>query len=310
MALTTGQSSSATSASSTLRRPRPVTVVPTPGVNRVVGRVLESGLIYVIFAVVIAFFLVPFVWLFLAAFDAKAGPYIRWPDRFTFDNFVFIFRELNFSTAIGNSLFIASATMLLDVLTVALAAYSLSRVQIRRKDWLMYGLLLLQTMPITATMVPIYGLARTLGLRNSYLGLILVHAALDLPFLVWLLKGFFDTVPRYLEEAAWLDGRGKLRALFEIVVPVAAPGLGVVAGLSFLNAWSEVLMVLILVDKPEMMTVPLAFYQTFRSAGGYTEVHYELIAAMGLLYLLPVMLLFLVTRSFLVKGMFATTKGM
>jgi ABC-type glycerol-3-phosphate transport system permease component len=68
--------------------------------------------------------------------------------------------------------------------------------------------------------------------------------------------------------------------------------------------------VLILVDKPEMMTVPLAFYQTFRSAGGYTEVHYELIAAMGLLYLLPVMLLFLVTRSFLVKGMFATTKGM
>src|ERR1700737_2729732 len=278
--------------------------------TRLLGRSVEIGLVYVAFLAAIIFFLTPFVWLILAAFDAKAGPYIHWPTQFTFDNFIYLFRELDFGLAIGNSLFIATATMLLDVVTVALASYALSRVEIRRKDWLMYGLLLLQTMPITATMVPIYGVARTLGLRNSYLGLILVHAALELPFLVWLLKGFFDTVPRYLEEAAWLEGRGKLRALFEIVVPVAAPGLGVVAGLSFLNAWSEVLMVLILVDKPEIMPVPLAFYQTFRSSGGYTEVRYELIAAMGLLYLLPVMLLFLATRSFLVKGMTATTKGM
>ncbi|HEY0583069.1 MAG TPA: carbohydrate ABC transporter permease [Chloroflexota bacterium] len=278
--------------------------------SRLLSRGLEATAIYAIFAVVIAFFLTPFAWLILAAFDAKAGPYLRWPERFTLDNFIYIFRELNFAVAVGNSFFVATATMLLDVVAVSLAAYALSRLQIRRKDWLMYSLLLLQTMPITATMVPIYGLARQLGLRNSYIGLILVHAALELPFLVWLLRGFFDTVPRYLEEAAWLDGRGKLRALFEIVLPVAAPGLGVVAGLSFLNAWSEVLMVLILVDKAEMMTVPLAFYQTFRSAGGYTEVRYELIAAMGVLYLLPVMLLFIFTRSFLVKGMTGSTKGL
>jgi multiple sugar transport system permease protein len=279
-------------------------------ISRRLVRSLGAGLVYVTFAVVIVLFLTPFAWLFLAAFDAKAGPFIHWPERFTLDNFRYIFRELDFARAVGNSLFVATATMVLDVVTVSLAAYAISRLQIRRKDWLMYGLLLLQTMPITATMVPIYGLARQLGLRNSYLGLVLVHAALDLPFLIWLLKGFFDTVPRYLEEAAWLDGRGKLRALFEIVLPVAAPGLAVVAGLSFLNAWSEVLMVLILVDRPDMMTVPLAFYQTFRSAGGYTEVRYELIAAMGVLYLLPVMLLFVLTRNFLVRGMTATTKGL
>lgn len=270
----------------------------------------ELALVYSVFAIVIVAFLTPFVWLFLAAFDPRAGPYIRWPERFTLDNFIFIFRELNFATAVANSLFISTATMVLVTVTVSLAGYALSRLDIRRKDWLMYGLLLMQTMPITATMVPIYGLARQLGLRNSYVGLILVHAALELPFLIWLLKGFFDTVPRQLEEAAWLDGRGKLRALFEIVLPVAAPGLAVIAGLSFLNAWSEVLMVLILVDRQDMTTVPLAFYQTFRSAGGYTEVHYELMAAMGVLYLLPVMLLFLATRSFLVKGMTGTTKGL
>ena len=291
-------------------RPAARAPVRQAAVSRVFARVLEAGLIYLIFAVVVAFFITPFAWLFLAAFDARAGPFIRWPEQFQLDNFAFIFRELDFARAVANSTFIATATMLLDVVTVSLAAYALSRLDIRRKDWLMYALLLLQTMPVTATMVPIYGVARQLGLRNSYLGLILVHAALDLPFLIWLLKGFFDTVPRYLEEAAWLDGRGKLRALFEIVLPVAAPGLGVVAGLSFLNAWSEVLMVLILVDRPDLMTVPLAFYQTFRSAGGYTEVRYELIAAMGVLYLLPVMLLFIVTRNFLVRGMTATTKGL
>ncbi len=285
---------------------RPVVTTRAPSLPSII----EFSVVYAIFGVAIIFFLTPFVWMFLAAFDPRAGPFIRWPERFTLDNFIYIFRELNFAVAVGNSLFVSTATMLTATFTVSLAGYALSRLDIRRKDWVMYAILLLQTMPITATMVPIYGLARQLGLRNSYVGLILVHAALELPFLIWLLKGFFDTVPRHLEEAAWLDGRGKLRALFEVVLPVAAPGLAVIAGLSFLNAWSEVLMVLILVDRQEMTTVPLAFYQTFRSAGGYTEVHYELMAAMGVLYLLPVMLLFLVTRGLLVKGMTGTTKGL
>ncbi len=285
---------------------RPIVTTRAPSLPSII----EFSVVYAIFGVAIIFFLTPFVWMFLAAFDPRAGPFIRWPERFTLDNFIYIFRELNFAVAVGNSLFVSTATMLTATFTVSLAGYALSRLDIRRKDWVMYAILLLQTMPITATMVPIYGLARQLGLRNSYFGLILVHAALELPFLIWLLKGFFDTVPRHLEEAAWLDGRGKLRALFEVVLPVAAPGLAVIAGLSFLNAWSEVLMVLILVDRQEMTTVPLAFYQTFRSAGGYTEVHYELMAAMGVLYLLPVMLLFLVTRGLLVKGMTGTTKGL
>src|SRR5437016_13651264 len=126
--------------------------------------------------------------------------------------------------------------MVLDVVAVSLAGYSLSRLEWRFKSWITYAVLLLQTMPLSATMVPIYGLARQLGLRNSYLGLILIHAAIELPFLVWLMKGFFDSIPRHLEEAAWLDGRTRLRALVEIVLPLARPGLGIAAGLAFLIA--------------------------------------------------------------------------
>src|SRR5439155_724896 len=83
-------------------------------------------------------------------------------------------------------------------------------------------------------MVPIYGLARALGPRNSYAGLILIHPAIELPFLIWLMKNFFDNVPRYLEEAAWLDGRSNLRALVEVVLPVARDGIGDVADGEFL----------------------------------------------------------------------------
>jgi multiple sugar transport system permease protein len=265
---------------------------------------------HIAYVVITVFFLVPFVWLFTAAFDAQAKAYIRFPSQPTLDNFVQIFDKYAFATALGNSVFVAVSTMLLTVAVVALAGYSLSRIELRQKAWITYAILLLQTMPLSATMVPIYGLARELGLRNSYLGLILVHSAIELPFLVWLMKGFFDSVPRQLEEAAWLDGRGKLRALFEIVLPVARPGIAVAAGLSFLSAWAEVLMVLILVDQQNMKTIPLAFYETFRTAGGYNEVQYGLIAAMGVLYVLPVMAVFFATRRLMVRGLMNSTRGL
>ena len=274
------------------------------------GTWIEAVLAHLVFAAVIVFFLAPFVWLVTAAFDADAQAYIRWPSQLTLDNFVRVFTEHDFGRALANSALVAGLTMLLDVVAVSLAGYSLSRMDLRFKSAITYGVLLLQTMPLSATMVPIYGLARAVGLRNSYLGLILIHAAIELPFLIWLMKGFFDSVPRYLEEAAWLDGRSKLRALVEVVLPVARNGIGVVAGLSFLAAWAEVLMVIILVDRQDMFTVPLAFYQVLRTRGGYTEVQYGMVAAMGVLYLVPVMVIFFATRRMMVRGLLSSARGL
>ncbi|HEX9268793.1 MAG TPA: carbohydrate ABC transporter permease [Candidatus Limnocylindria bacterium] len=284
-------------------------------VARVIGRpregsALETVLVHVVFVLAVAFFLAPFLWLFTAAFDADAKAYIRLPAQPTLQNFARIFTEHEFGRALLNSAIVAGLTMALDVVAVSLAGYSLSRLELRAKSWITYAVLLLQTMPLSATMVPIYGLAKALGLRNSYLGLILVHAAIELPFLIWLMKGFFDSVPRHLEEAAWLDGRSKLRALVEVVLPVARNGIGVVAGLSFLAAWAEVLMVIILIDRQDLKTVPLAFYETFRTQGGYTEVQYGVVAAMGVLYALPVMAIFFATRRMMVRGLISTTRGL
>jgi ABC-type glycerol-3-phosphate transport system permease component len=271
---------------------------------------IEWVLVHLAFIVVSAFFLAPFLWLVGAAFDEHATAYIHWPSAPTLNNFVRTFTEHDFGVALGNSVFVSLATMLLVVVTVSLAGYSLSRIELRRKDWITYAILLLQTMPLSATMVPIYGLARQLGLRDTYLGLILIHATIELPFLVWLMKGFFDSVPRQLEEASWLDGRTKLRALVEIVLPLARPGLGIAAGLAFLSAWAEVLMVIILVDSQSMKTVPLTFYEAMRNQGGYTEVQYGVVAAMAILYLVPVMTVFIAARRLMVRGLMSSTRGL
>ena len=288
---------------------RSATTEPPPRPKAKAGP-LEWIVVHVVFLVVIAFFLVPFLWLLSAAFDAKASAYIQIPVEPTIMNFVKIFTEHDFARVLANSIFVAVATMILVVFTVSLAGYSLSRLDLRRKDWITYAVLFLQTMPISATMVPIYGLARQLGLRNSYLGLILIHAAIELPFLIWLMKGFFDSIPRHLEEAAWLDGRSKFRALIEIVLPLARPGLGIAAGLAFLSAWAEVLMVIILIDQDNLKTVPLAFYEAMRTQGGYTEVQYGVIAAMAVIYLLPVMVVFFMARRLMIRGLMSSTRGL
>ncbi|HEU0165468.1 MAG TPA: hypothetical protein VFQ54_10520 [Thermomicrobiales bacterium] len=135
---------------------------------------VEATIIHVIFVFVIIFFLAPFLWLFEAAFETHADPFIRWPKAVTFSNFSYIFRELDFAQSLGNSVFVSIISMVVTTFTVALAGYSLSRIEFRQKNWISYTILLLQTMPLSATMVPIYGLAREFNLRNSYFGLVLV----------------------------------------------------------------------------------------------------------------------------------------
>ncbi|MBA3337225.1 MAG: carbohydrate ABC transporter permease [Chloroflexia bacterium] len=245
------------------------------------------------------FFGAPFLWVLAAAFDAASGGAWPWPDEPTLANFRLLFAEHDAGPALLSSLVVAIATALGATAISATAGYCLSRLRVRGVGWLAVGLLLIQSIPLSATMVPLYDLARRLGLRDSLWGLIVVQIGVLLPLLTWLLKHFFDSVPQGLEEAAWLDGATRWRAWAGVVLPVARGGLAVAAGLAFVMAWAEVMFPLILLDRPATRPVSLAFYRTARDARGLSGTSHETVAAFGVIYLLPVLVAFLAIRSLL-----------
>ncbi|MCC6792235.1 MAG: carbohydrate ABC transporter permease [Thermomicrobiales bacterium] len=253
----------------------------------------------------IAFFGLPFLWTVASALDRTSTGSLPWPGEFTLDHFRTLFNRMDAGNALRNSLIVSVATMSLATVTASLAGYGLSRLRYGCKTWVAYGMLLLQTIPLAATMVPIYELGRRLQLQNSYHGLVLAHAAVSLPFLVWLMKTFTDAVPLALEEEAWVDGASDLRAWFDVILPATLPGIAVVAGFAFVNAWSEVLLVVLLITESGRETLPFKFFYTADS-GANTHVT----AALGVLYVLPVLLLFLALRRLMIRGLVESTHGL
>lgn len=255
--------------------------------------------------IVAAAFGLPFLWMVAEALDAAPSRTLPWPREATLTHFRALFSDLDAGTALRNSLIVSLSTMVVATVTAALAGYGLSRLRYRRKTWLAYAVLLLQTIPLAAMMVPIYDLAFRLHLRNTYQGLILTHAAMSLPLLVWLMKGFTDAVPRTMEEAAWVNGASELRAWFDVVLPATLPGVAVVAGFAFANAWSEVLLVVLLITETGRETLPIKFFYAAESA---SDSHVT--AALGVLYVLPVLLLFLGLRRLMIRGLVESTQGL
>ncbi len=250
-------------------------------------------------------FAVPFLWIVAAAFDGDAGKYVPWPNEPTLDNFRFLFDERDVGRALRNSLFVSVTAMVIATVLASLAGFALSRLRFRHKTYAVYAVLLLYAIPIAATMVAIYDLADRLDFIDTFRGLILAQTAMILPFLIWLMKGFYDGLPRYLDEAAAMDGRSTWRAWFDILLPLSKTGLAITAGFAFTAAWSEVLLVIIMITQADKATLPLQFF--FAADGGRNA---EVTAALGVLYLAPVLLLFLILRRWMVRSLISSTRGL
>lgn len=253
---------------------------------------------------VILVFGAPFVWVVVLAFDREVGAAWPWPNDPTLDNFRMLFDEWEIGQALENSLLVVSITTVLAAVLSALAGFGLSRLAWRWTAVAAFGLLLLYSFPLSATMVPINDLARRLHLDNTYQGLILAQSAVVLPFLIYLMKGYFDAIPRHIQEAAEVDGATRLQAWRQVLLPLVRPGLAVVAGLAFLGAWSEVLLVSAMVLGRPMATVSLRFMTEAQTGRNFTEV-----AALGVLYMVPVFALFLVLRRAIANGIGSAGSG-
>lgn len=206
-----------------------------------------------------------------------------------------------FGRQLLSSLVVSGATTLVGLGLSVTAAYSLSRFRFPGREPGMQLLLVTQMFPATLMLVPLYSILQGLGLLDSIGGLVLVYATSSLPFCVWMLKGYFDTLPRELEEAALMDGASQWQVFVKIVLPLARPALAVTALFSFMQAWNEFILAATLINDEARFTLPVALQ---RYVGEY-KTDWGHFAAGALFISAPVMALFFALQKYLVGGLTA-----
>ncbi|MEW5854831.1 MAG: sugar ABC transporter permease [Myxococcota bacterium] len=206
-----------------------------------------------------------------------------------------------FGHQLFNSISVSLATAVLGVLLATLAAYALSRFRFPGRRLTLSAMLLTQMFPGTLMMVPLYAILDRLNLLDQLVGLVLVYATTSVPFSTWMLKGFFDTLPKDLEEAAMLDGANRAQILSKVILPLARPGIAVTALFSFMTAWNEYILAAKFMSRETSYTLPVVLAQYV----GAKSTAWGLFAAGAILVSIPVMALFFALQKQLVGGLTA-----
>ena len=215
----------------------------------------------------------------------------------TFQHYIDLFADNNFSTYLFNSIAASLGSALISVVFGAMAAYSLSRIDFRGKKDLFFWIISTRMAPVVAVMVPLYAIFRGAGLVGTLPGLILAYTTFNLPFAIWILKGFFDNVPYAIEEAAMCDGCSRFRAFREIL-PLVAPGIGAFLVLCVLFAWNDFLFASI-IGSGGAKTLPVATKELVQPQ----NIQWGKIMAAGVVTTVPMMFLGLLIRRYLVTGL-------
>lgn len=264
---------------------------------------MKDNLRYIIFVgifLLLALALSPFIWNLMTSFKDK-GEYFTYPPVFiprSFDVEHYLQgMKLGGTRGIRDSFIIAASTTLLSVALGSLAAYSLARFHIGGEN-LAFWILSVRMMPPIASILPLFLFFRSLRWLDTYQALILTHLLMNLPFAVWMMKGFFEELPAELEEAALVDGCGRLGAFTRIAMPLVAPGLVATALFCFMFSWNEFLFALIL---GRSKVVPI----TVNIAGliGGHEILWAEISAVSIVASVPIIIIAIVLQRYLVRGL-------
>ena len=233
-------------------------------------------------------FAIPMLWVVLAAFDSRATNALQWP-HFSLDNFSAIFAKNLIVAPFINSFYISAVTTVLTTLFALMAAYPISRRRIPFKRPFLYVILFATGLPINMLLVPVYSMFVNWGMIDSLTWTAVFLAATSLPFAIWILKNFLDSIPVELEEAAQVDGASTVQTLRWIALPLSIPGIMVSAMFTFLGAWSTFLVPYILLETPGNLPFAITIYQF---EGAYGIMLYGQIAAASLIFSLPVVILY------------------
>lgn len=229
------------------------------------------------------------------------------PDTVALDNFKTVVGNQSldgtwvFGHQLLNSLWVSIATALAGLLVSVLAAYAMSRFRFPGRRLTMTGMFLTQMFPGTLMMVPLYAILDKLNLLDQLVGLVVVYATTSVPFSTWMLKGYFDTLPKDLEEAALMDGATRAQILRRVVLPLARPGMAVTALFSFMTAWNEYILAAKFMSREVSYTLPVVLAQYV----GAKSTAWGQFAAGALVVSIPVMALFFALQRHLVGGLTA-----
>ncbi|WP_163541944.1 carbohydrate ABC transporter permease [Occultella kanbiaonis] len=252
--------------------------------------------------IVVAVNLFPFYWMVLTSVKPGTELFSNPPRFFTtrpdFGAYVRLIESTGFLTYAKNSVIISTGATLLSIAVSAMAAYGLTRFKFPGSKAFTTGILYAYTFAPIVVVVPLYGLFRDLGLINTYGGMILAYASFGVPFSMWLLRPFFNSIPKELEEAAFLDGANRVKSAWYVVLPQATPGIIAVSVFTFLLAWEDYLFARVLITDTNMKTLPVALHDLQNAS----LQDWPLLMAAATLVSLPVLLAFLYLQKYLIAG--------
>ncbi len=249
--------------------------------------------------------LAPVVWMFGTGFKATEDTYVSppvWlPRNPTLSNFAYVLGRGRFTTYFRNSLTVGVATTLITLALSTLSGYAFSRYRFRGRNVILMSILGAQMFPSVLLIIPLFQLINWFGLMDSLRALVLCDVTFALPLSVWLMKGFFDQIPRELDEASMLDGCDALGTLKDILLPLVAPGMAATAIFVFIAAWDEFLFALTFTNTDTARTLPVALNFFITSY----EIQWNHLAAMAFLVTVPVLVMFSIVQRRLISGMTA-----
>lgn len=260
---------------------------------------------YIIAIILMAIVLFPFYWMVASSFKTQGELFALDPTLFphkpTVENYLRVINMEGFKRYFYNSAIVSSSTTILSISIGSMAAFAFAWFKFKGSRTLSFSILLSQLFPIAALIVPLFILISWLKLYNTYLGLIITYLVFALPLAVWLLTGFFDSIPKEIGDAAFIDGCSYWQFYFRILLPLCVPGIAASGIYVFLTSWSEFLLALILTEGPSVQTIPVGL-STFVQHRG---VDWGGVTTAATLASLPVLILFWAVQKYFVAGMTA-----
>ncbi len=246
----------------------------------------------------------PVIWILSASF--KPRPEILSdlsiiPKSPTIANYVNLITEKPFLTWFGNSLFIAISTTAIGLFFATTAAFAFSQYRFPGRKIGLYAFLFTQMFPGAILIIPLYTIFKQFGMLDQYLGLIIAYSTISLPFCVWMMKGFFDTIPKSIMEAATIDGLGPFRIFYKVVIPLSLPGIAVTTFFSFITAWNEFMFANTFMTSNSKMTLPVGM-KTFIAE---QQTYWEFLTPAAILVTIPVLIFFIIAQKWLISGLTA-----